>query len=266
MSALEGFKHFEKSPTLRALQGLDARSINDQFGSIGDHYATILENLSVAYEGRFDAEAKCEAASGLEIIVDAVSDIGDEISDVDNEADAPISDAVWAQIESFVRAFSEALRDSSSRIERRHIVQMFAHVFPILLTAYLHYLATLDLTEKSEEAGRQRSEIERSLEELKALDHEHQAELERQFSLIDKKIDDLAQDFEQGQFYVVDRPVPLGLEKRFGTSVVRWLVPGEEVEVLQFDKKWVQVVALDVVKNQTQVGWVLKKYLRRLKR
>jgi hypothetical protein len=56
------------------------------------------------------------------------------------------------------------------------------------------------------------------------------------------------------------------VEKKFAGSPVALLSPGQEVEIIERDHKWVRVATYDPFSQTILEGWVLKKYLRRIGR
>ena len=74
-----------------------------------------------------------------------------------------------------------------------------------------------------------------------------------------------ARKIDHGTFYVVKRPVPLNIEKRFRRTSVVWLFPGQVVELVERSGKWIEVSVFDHETGSVRVGWVLKKYLHRIK-
>lgn len=65
--------------------------------------------------------------------------------------------------------------------------------------------------------------------------------------------------------YEVKRHVPLSSEQSFHNHILTWLIPNQEVKVLDYDGKWIKVEAYDISSSDTHIGWVLKKYLNRKK-
>jgi hypothetical protein len=63
--------------------------------------------------------------------------------------------------------------------------------------------------------------------------------------------------------YEVKRHVPLSSEQSFHNHILTWLIPHQEVKVLDYDGKWIKVEAYDISSSETHIGWVLKKYLNR---
>ncbi len=90
---------------------------------------------------------------------------------------------------------------------------------------------------------------------------------------INDRIGELESEFEDELhiYYVVkDRVVPLNSfekdqdKKKITGDYVIHLVPGQQVELIERSGKWIKVRAFDIHENRIDVGWVFKKYLKRL--
>jgi hypothetical protein len=160
----------------------------------------------------------------------------------------------------------DLLENARSEIEKRALWKVVIWLLPLIFAWYLSATggqAVVQQGDETRELIQRQAQIDRDERNRRA------EEQEQRDQEIGEKIDALSRLIQQqmtaskGQFYVVERAVPLCETKRFCKQHLTTLLPGSEVELIARDGKWIRV---RVLLESTEVeGWVLKKYLLRLR-
>lgn len=177
-------------------------------------------------------------------------------------------DAAWvSRLDDLFDSLVGAIDAADEKIDRRALLRFIGCLLTVLLSVYSVWYAhnSSDQTQASlDQVG---SAIEEHQSETSVAHDNLESALKESMERLDSLSDRLEEQLEEGdtgEFYVVVRSVPMTEERRYrGTRITR-LLPGQEVEVVERSKKWLRVIVYDLETGETHLGWVLKKYLKRV--
>ncbi len=164
-----------------------------------------------------------------------------------------------------LQAASDATKET---IDLRALLQFFKDwMYPWIVTIVAAYALLPSDEQNSEQSERTESQFENHISEDPGSYRDLRSMFEDQIEIMYTVIERLqaeADDRRTGAIYIVIRPVHLSQYRRYHTGHIAFLLPGQEVEVVEERQKWLRVRAYDFETGEFAVGWVLKKYLRRL--
>ncbi len=137
-------------------------------------------------------------------------------------------------------------------------------LYAILFAHILARQTSEGTAERHEEIQAQHAAISRQNEVAGRKAEEQDERIASLLNEFAERLDQRLVEVDDGTFYMARRPVPLNENKRFHGPAILWLFPGQEVELIERSGKWIRVIAYDTVSGRTHIGWVLKKYLRRI--
>ena len=184
------------------------------------------------------------------------------------DAAVPISEdgAVWiSRLEALFDALESAIDAVEERIDRRALLRFIERVLPLLLAVYAIVFAHISSDQMNSRMDgvestieEHRSETSQEHDELDEALNESMGRLESRLDALSDQLEEQREEGDSVAFYVVVRPVPLTEERRYHSARITWLLPGQEVELVERSKKWLRVIAYDLESGETHVGWVLK--------
>jgi flagellar motility protein MotE (MotC chaperone) len=162
--------------------------------------------------------------------------------------DGEVQLTIEKNFEEIVDELYELLERAVEKVELRSVIRFLEWIIPVILALYLYQDSSIQL------------------ENFKDSSHQDDIRILESIRKLDEKIDERikSENAQRGTFYIVIRPVPLNEGQRFHGLYICWLMPGQEVEVIERSGKWIRVITYDFSTGATHVGWVLKKYLRRI--
>lgn len=184
----------------------------------------------------------------------------------------PRQDAAWSStLDEVIDALEQSFEQTDEKIDRRALLRFAGWLLTFLLAVYSVWLA--ETSSDNMQAGFDGVESTAEMHQLQVR-REHDDIAAAQDEAIDRinsRLDAVIERFE-GQleeddaaaFYIVVRAVPMTEERRYHGAQIVWLMPGQEVEVIERSKKWLRVIAYDLESEDIHAGWVLKKYLKRV--
>ena len=256
-------------PTMKMVRALADNPMMQSIEKITDKHQRFLRGLRqtgnlgglAEIAGRMQNQPAFSTAVAAK--VDALQTAIDEFDTADENGHL----VVEKHFDELIVDLLDQLEKAVEKIEFRSVVAYVGWLIPILLALYLFQISSTQTEEAKEEAYREHTDITNGISE-----HENEA---REGSLLildrltelEEKIDELSESKNafEGTFYVVIRPVPLNVEQRYHGGYISWLLPGQEVELIERSGKWIRVIAYDFVTGTTHIGWVMKKYLRRIR-
>lgn len=147
-------------------------------------------------------------------------------------------DVLEGSLEVITNQIIASLKNTKSPLEVRLIIYFFNYfVVPILIGIIFYQIQSIESAKESEK-------IQHSLYRL------------------EESIDKLREQIKEKVFYEVSEAVWLGAGQSLVKDRIIMLVPGQEVEVLDFDGEWVFISAINSADNSIKTGWVPKKYLK----
>lgn len=256
-SSLHMAREIIDSPALLIFREIEARH-REMFGG----FNAIARNLRpLAMAGSMALQPAI--ISGAAVTIENLRSVLDETEDT-------VGELGTATIEEFIDDFflllDHGLAQAASKIEVRAVARLLWWLAPMLLALYLYHNSSQTISELRVEGQNQAAAIEKNVDELAKQSEDREKTIILKFDELNAKFDRLLEEAHESIFYIVRRPVPLNTERRYSGLTVTWLMPGQEVELVERHGKWIKVIAYDVVEEQCQSGWVLKKYLRRIKR
>ena len=223
----------------------------------------VEQSLAVQASLALSGDASSKVAATLEQLESTLAPADESGSDIDAQA----AEALLVQL---LEALSDALAIARDRIQIRALIRLISSMAPTLLTI-AGLLLTYELAKESSDSiaeltgkiDRQNLRIERQSEASDAI-NDSLGGMESRLSKLAEKVDQVLDEASAGTYYIVARPVPLNTEMRLNGPHIQVLLPGQEVELIERSGKWITVTSLDIETGKVRVGWVLKKYLRRL--
>jgi hypothetical protein len=70
--------------------------------------------------------------------------------------------------------------------------------------------------------------------------------------------------FGPAAVYKVKRAIPVKAERKIKSQTIGWLIVGQAVFVIAREKKWVEIEFIEFATGQSEKGWIVKKYPKRL--
>lgn len=184
----------------------------------------------------------------------------------------PEESAAWiTRLEDLLHATERAIETVEDKIDRRALLRFIERILPLLLAVYAIVHAHISSDQVDTRLGGIEAAIEEHRVETKKA-HDKQKDtlkkairrLESRLGALTDRLSKQREEDESVAFYIVVRSVPMTAERRYHGTRITWLLPGQEVEIVERSKKWVRVIAHDIESGEIQVGWVLKKYLKRV--
>ena len=176
--------------------------------------------------------------------------------------------AAWvSSLDELFDALYGAIDAAGEKIDRRALLRFMKWLLPLVLAAYGIQFAHVSSDQTQAGLDRVESAIEEHQSESSLTHDDLKNALKESMERLDTLSDRLEEQLEEGgtgAFYIVVRSVPMTEEHRYHGTWITWLVPGQEVEVVERSKKWLRVIAYDLESGETHIGWVLKKYLKRV--
>lgn len=176
--------------------------------------------------------------------------------------------AAWVSwLDELFDALDSAIDAVDEKIDRRALLHFIGWLLTVLVSVYGVWYAhnSSDQTQASlDQVG---SAIEEHQSETSLAHDDLEKSLKEsmeQFGTLSDRLKKQLDEGGTGAFYVVVRFVPMVEERRYHSTRITWLLPGQEVEVVERSKKWLRVIAYDLESGETHIGWVLKKYLKRV--
>lgn len=152
--------------------------------------------------------------------------------------------AIYEAVGTITAEIMNSLNESKTPLELHHKITFFKEwIYPIILALIFCYVSVIQSGQDSEKLAE---------------------EFRNSFSILERALNQSNDSIREKIFYKVLRPVWLSEEQKFHESRIGLLLPGQSVEVIDFDGKWVFISAYDVASKKNVSGWVLKKYLKRL--
>ena len=158
----------------------------------------------------------------------------------------------------------DAINEATQKIEIRQVAKFIWQLFPIILTLAIYYASSQEMEAFREETQSQSSEIQDMIGNMAGQIEESDDRITSRLDELVERMGQRLEESEAGTFYLVLRPVPLNEGQKLTGPAMLCLFPGDEVELIERRGKWIRVVAYDALSAQTHIGWVLKKYLRKL--
>ena len=177
-------------------------------------------------------------------------------------------DAAWvSRLDELFDSLVGAIDAADEKIDRRALLRFIERLLLVVLAVYSVWFAHVSSGETQADLDRMESAIEEHQSETSEAHDNLESALKESMERLDSLSDRLEEQLEEGdtgEFYVVVRSVPMTEERRYGGTRITRLLPGQEVEVVERSKKWLRVIAYDLETGETHIGWVLKKYLKRV--
>jgi hypothetical protein len=199
-------------------------------------------------------EGRLSEIVGTSVTVDVAS-AADEFSDGKLPSFLDFLERLFSLIRSYVE-------NARSIADLAHLVQVANCALMAAALWFAIQAATSDDIEKQTEAVERQTDV---------IEQEFQSS-RQQFSLkldeITKAVQQLAADkarsFGPAAVYKVKRAIPVKAKREMKSQTIGWLIIGQAVFVVAREEKWVEIGFVDLTTGQSEKGWVVKKYLRRL--
>lgn len=224
------------NPTFQRIQEIEARFRN-QLEWL-ERYERKASSLAIQVPNSLDATS---------LIKEICLPLEEAVKE-DANLDAETLEQISSRILEFLR---QGFERAKSNIELRAILSI---TFSILLPFLLFYASTKQLDDVQQDLSERIADSQQEIE----------GALETKLSEIYTAIESLKAESDKATYYLVKRMTRLNLTQKYSGEILSELFPGQEVELIERDGKWAKVIAIDAVGQQTQSGWVLKKYLKRI--
>ncbi|WP_438028237.1 hypothetical protein [Sorangium sp. So ce233] len=208
-------------------------------------------------------EGEVEGARGQSVLVDAIAEVGTFAQQAACASPEDIQKYVAVALEAVDSKFAERLA-SAKPAERMSLVNLLMFVLAVigtLATVYFGQVAKDAADSSTHDAVELRAAIsrasERQVDELKQI----RSSVDR----LAEKINITTDDDGMSGMWVVERAAKVMSGKSTKSVKVAELYPNQVVATVQVEHKWVRVEYYDYVNDVSRTGWVLKKYLRRLR-
>lgn len=261
-----GLLAFQEQMRLVAEQAASFRTALSAAGLAGHFpFATAVEPLfAERLVALARAQGELDDVLGSSFSVDAVAT-------ADRFLDAPPAPAAFIEfldrLASVIRTYLAAARSIS---DLAHLYELVTLLLMAATFWYTMYAATTEDIEKLQASvDRQTLAIEGQTD---AMRHEFRASRQQFAEKLDeltKSVHELAakkaSTFGPAAVYRVDHAVSVKAERKMKSQTIGWLQLGQAVFVVAWDKKWVQIEYTDLATGTSDTGWVVKKYLKRLR-
>ncbi len=143
--------------------------------------------------------------------------------------------------------------------------------FKFNLNDILLFLLALLISECSSNQMEQRlsNKSDANAQEIIAQSSKEHNELKGRFEQLELLIVNLSQTqqkpFTSAKYVVKDRSALIREEPRNGSKVIAHIFPNQVVTIIDSEGKWIEVTYYDWAKRNYMNGWVLKKYLQKIK-
>jgi hypothetical protein len=259
----------EQSAAMRAAQALiDSPSIKI-FENLAAKHQTLFNELSVVEKlgGLAEIAGYMQHQPALALSVSTkASAIQRALYEFDRSPEDYDPVATEKLFDELIDGLTDCLEQAVEKIEVRSVIRFIWSVIPVILAFYFFQQSSVQIEKLEESLDRQNEELVDVIVKNKREAENWGGRLIDRLEKLENKIDELSdlQNPLRGTFYIVERTVPLTADQRFHGTVISWLLPGQEVELIDRSGKWIRVIAYDFSTGSTDVGWVKKKYLRRL--
>jgi hypothetical protein len=139
-------------------------------------------------------------------------------------------------------------------------------ILSVLLSVLMFLYAKYD-SEQMEK--RLSNKMESVTKEVNIRSSEEHNALKQQIGQLEMLIVDLSQtqqkSFTNAEYVVKDRSALIREEPKNGSKVIAQIFPNQIVKIIDSEGKWIEVTYYDWIKSEYMNGWVLKKYLQRVK-
>lgn len=209
------------------------------------------------------AEGELDALLGTSLAIDAVA-TADEIIVV-----SPVPGAFLEFLDrlgTVIRLYFEAAR---SIADLAHLNNVTSLVLTAATLWYVMQAATSeDIDKLRTTVDQQRETVDRQTDamrqEFKTSRQQFAKKLEELTKTVQQLATSKAATFAPAAVYRVDRAIRVKAERKMKSQTISWLQVGQAVFVVARDKKWVQIEYVNLFTGQSEKGWVVKKYLKRL--
>jgi hypothetical protein len=250
-------------------------AMQEQLHAVAGQASTFRTALSMAgFTGRFPtatafeplfaerlvalarAEGELDVVLGTSLAIDAIA-AANEIDDASPQPGAFLEfiDRLGAVI---LRHF-DGVRNIA---DLAHIYQLTNIVLMAVALYYAMHSAT------SEDIDKLSTSIDQQTATIRQEFHKSSQKFAEKVDALTNTIQSLATNkaatFAPVTVYKVERATPVKAEGKMKSQTVGWLQVGEAVFIVARGKKWMQIAYVDLSTGQTERGWVVKKYLKRL--
>ena len=171
---------------------------------------------------------------------------------------------IHAHYEEILKELKRQDDESSSNDKKASFSKEFilAILFSVLITLYQKY-------DSEQMEQRLNNKIDAKAQEVVVQSSKEHNELKEQIEKLELVIVNLSQtqqkQFTSAEYVVKDRSALIREEPRNGSKVIAHIFPNQVVTIIDSEGKWIEVTYYDWAKKNYMNGWVLKKYLHRIK-
>ncbi|WP_148314664.1 SH3 domain-containing protein [Sorangium cellulosum] len=203
-----------------------------------------------------------ESAREESVLVDAIAEVGAFAQQAASAASEDIQRQVAIALDAVASKFAERLASAkpAERVSIMNLLGLVVAVISALAAVYYGQIAKDAADSSTQDAVESRAAISRAseqqVEELK--------KLRASFDMLADTVA-TANDEDASDLWVIERTADVRVRKATKSAKVAELYPNQVVAAVQLEHKWVRIEYYDYVNDVSRTGWVLKKYMRRLR-
>ncbi|WP_438043074.1 hypothetical protein [Sorangium sp. So ce128] len=207
-------------------------------------------------------ESEIESTRGESVLVDAIAEVGTFAQQAASASPEDIQKHVAVALEAVASKFAERLAAAkpTERVSLINLLGLVVAVISALAAVYYGQVAKDAGDSSTQDAVELRAAISRASE--RQVD-----ELKQMRSSVDRLTEEIniADSNDTSNMWVVERTVNVMSGKSTKSAKVAELYPNQVVATVQVEHKWIRVEYYDYLNDISRTGWILKKYMRRLR-